>query len=171
MIDAKLCGLVLIVGASAWTGFGAAAGVRQSVRQLQELKRSLELMRCEISCHLTPICTLSGTLATSCRGELSRFYRTLQLQLEEGQNVSQAAQAAMRQCRGLRLPVQVVQGLNALFDSFGGYDSAGQLGLIELTQKQVEAAMTQLEAEKNSRCRCYEVLGICTGLALAILVA
>lgn len=163
--------MALVFCTATWTGFSAAAKVRQTLFQLRQLKLSLEVMRCEIAYRLTPIRKLSGLLAESCKGELSRFYTLLGEGLLHGDEVTKAAEAAKRRCRALCLPPEIAQSMDELFACFGSYDYSGQLRLIELTQSRVEAAEAQLASEKKSRCRCYEVLGVCTGLALVILVA
>lgn len=170
MMDWKLCGMALIFGASTWTGFQAAASVRKCCRQLQQLRLSLELMRCEISCRRTPIRQLTQLLASSCKGEVSGFYACLADGLADGKSVAEAAAQARGRCR-LCLPPEASQSLDGLFGSFGGYDAEAQLRLIELAQTKVAAALEELTREQKSRCRCYELLGACTGLSLAILAA
>lgn len=170
MIDWKIFGAALVCGASTWTGFQAAANVRKSYRQLGQLRLSLELMRCEISCRRTPARKLAGILADACKGEISRFYAGMENELLRGRSVSEAARQAGERCR-LVLPREILQGMQGLFSSFGSFDADGQLRLVELEQARVAAALDTLAREQNSRCRCYEILGACTGLSLAILVA
>ena len=170
-MNLKLIGMTLIVSAASWVGFGAAAGIRKSVRQLTQLKLCLELMRCEIECRLTPFRKLCTLLSASGRGEISRFFSILGTETDRGRSTSEAADAAFREIKTLQLPLAVRERLRELLASFGSFDVNGQLRMIELTQAQVEQALTALAAEKHSRCRCYRILGLCSGLALAILVA
>lgn len=162
--------MALIFGASVWTGFQAAASVRKAFRQLAQLRVALELMRCEISCRLTPARKLMRIVADSIRGELAGYFSRTEAALARGDSVEKAAQEAAAHT-DLRLPAEVCQSLDELFGSFGGYDAAGQLRMIELTQTRVADALQHLADEKPKRCRCYEILGLCTGLALVILVA
>ena len=127
-------------------------------------------MRCEIACRLTPLRKLTRQLADACSGELSRFYRLLGERLHRGEEIPEAARAAAKACH-LDFPKEVQHSLDELFDTFGKCDYLGQLRLIKFTQTQVAAALEQLTAEKKNRCRCYELLGVCAGFALAILVA
>lgn len=170
MIDGRIVGAALVFGASTWTGFQAAASVRKMRRQLAQLRLSLELMRCEISCRLTPARKLAGILKGACQGEISHYYANLEDGLLRGLSMQEAAQAAKKGCR-LMLPPPVAQSMDALFAGFGGYDAKAQLRQIELTQLELASAIETLEREEKSRCRCYEILGACTGLSLAILVA
>ena len=94
MEQCRLLGMALVLCASAWTGFQAAAGVRRTYRRLYQLRLSLERMRCEIACRLTPLRKLTGLLADSCSGELSRFYRLLGERLHRGEDIPEAARAA-----------------------------------------------------------------------------
>lgn len=166
----KLIGLTMVFGTSAWAGFGAAARVRSQLRQLEQLRFSLELMRTEIECRLTPLRKLSLALSEACTGEIARFFAALEQELRSGSSVAEAVSAAETACRRLLLPEPVRSALHALMDSFGEYDYAGQLRMIELTQAKVLAELQHLEVEKAHRCKCYELLGICTGLAAVILI-
>ena len=170
MIDWKPLGMALILCASSWTGFRAAAAVRRTDRELRQLRLDLERMRCEISCRLTPIGKLSAQLAQSNRGALGTFFSVLAKELHSGEAVEQAAETAFAKA-GLSLPPEVMESLRGLFASFGSYDYAGQLRQIELTQTQVAAGIALLAEQKQARCRSYELLGLCTGLCLVILVA
>ena len=169
-MDGRILGAALVFGASTWTGFRAAASVRKTGKQLAQLRLSLELMRCEIACRLTPARKLAGILKGACQGEISRFYAHLEDGLLQGLSMPDAAQAAKKSCR-LLLPPPVEQSMDALFAGFGGYDAKAQLRQIELTQLELASAIETIEREQKSRCRCYEILGACTGLSLAILVA
>ena len=84
--------------------------------------------------------------------------------------MEQAAASAFAKA-GLSLPPEVMESLRGLFAGFGSYDYAGQLRQIELTQTQVAAGIALLAEQKQARCRSYELLGLCTGLCLVILVA
>ena len=57
-----------------------------------------------------------------------------------------------------------------LLGSFGRYDLQGQLALIALTQTRIRDEQLWLDQDRRNRCRLYETLGVCTGLALMILV-
>lgn len=171
MSELKLCGMALILGTSVWTGFGAAARVRKTAAQLDQLRRSLEIMRCEIACRLTPIRKLCRMLSEACTGELSRFYARMGERLQQGDSVVNAAAEARRVCRGLLLPPQITLTMDELFSSFGSYDYEAQLRLIDLAAERTAAAQKRLEEGKRDRCRSYEILGICAGIAIVILVA
>ena len=167
-MELRLFGMALVLGASVFTGMQAAAAVKRCCSQLSQLRLALELMRCEIACRLTPMRQLSGMLKTACRGELARFFGRMEAELQKGSDVARAAESAKQLVR-LRLPKEVQQSLDELFSTFGSYDDRGQLRLIELTQSRVAGALEQLSKEQPKRCRCYEMLGLCAGLALIIL--
>ncbi len=167
----KIIGAAAIVGASSWTGFSAALWVRRRAGQLEQLKLSLELMRCEISYNHTPLAKLCGILAGSTKGEVRSLYRLLATQLEAPDAIpKQAVEKAAAELRGLALPQRSYDRLCALIDGFGLYNTAGQLRQIDLAVRTVETELEELNAQKANRCRSYEILGTCTGLALMILV-
>lgn len=167
----RIFGMVMVFSACAGLGIHAAGVVRRTVRQLTQLKLSLEMMQCEISYSLTPIGKLCGILSSACGGEVGAFYGAMEQKLKDGtRSVAEAAGAAMSETTGLRLTPLARQSLMELFGSFGKFGSEEQLKLIALTMERITAELSELSAQKQSRCRCYEALGVCAGLAMVILV-
>lgn len=167
----RILGMVMVFSACAGLGLHAAGVVRRTVRQLTQLKLSLEMMQCEISYSLTPIGKLCGILSSACSGEIAGFYAVMEQKLKDAtRSVPEAAKAAMAETAGLRLTPLARQSLMELFGSFGKFGSDEQLKLIALTQERISAELAELSAQKQSRCRCYEALGVCAGLAMVILV-
>lgn len=166
----RLIGAGILCLGSVYIGFSAADAIRKTLKDLQQLKLALEMMHCEVSFALTPLGTLCEILSNSCTGDVSRFFRRVQGKLtqsycEPKQWITQEVNGSLR-----RLPAQVRDATTELMGSFGRFGAPEQLRLIELTTQKVDAAISELEAERSQRCKCYRTLGICTGLAVAILV-
>lgn len=166
----RLIGALILCIGSSYLGFSAAGTVRRRGRLLQNLKLSLEMMRCEVSYTLTPIGKICDILAKSAEGEV----RTLYIRLAKvfsapyPEQDNWAEELVHSTLRGI--PEEPANAMIELLTSFGRFGVKEQLRLIDLTAEKVTAALEQTESEKKQRCKCYQTLGICTGLAIAILV-
>ena len=63
-----------------------------------------------------------------------------------------------------------MQALYGLSLNLGRFDLESQLAAIERTKESVTAALLALQGQKRARCRSYETIGICAGLALAVML-
>lgn len=161
--------LILCIGSSC-LGFSAAGTVRRRVKTLQSLKLSLEMMRCEVSYTLTPIGKICDILCKSTEGDVRTLYHRLAAVFSAPYPAKDdwAGELVHSTLRGI--PEETAEALTELLSSFGRFGVNEQLRLIDLTAEKVSAALAQTETEKKQRCRCYQTLGICTGLAIMILV-
>lgn len=161
--------LVLCLGSSV-VGFTASGNVRKTVKMLQDLKLSLEMMRCEISFTLTPASKICELLSCSSNGAVKTLYEKLADYYATGYHLHRVTTDCIVRQVLRNVPPEVECAMSDLAESFGRFGVQEQLRLIDMTVHKVTAALTKLDAEKKQRCRCYETLGICTGLAIAVLV-
>ena len=54
--------------------------------------------------------------------------------------------------------------------SLGKFDAAGQVSAIELAAGRLRQELQALESRRRERCRSYETIGVCAGLALAVIL-
>lgn len=161
--------IVLCLGASG-IGFSASRTVRRTVKTMQQLKLALEMMRCEISYTLTPIARICRIAASGSEGEVHILFERLAA-VFSGTYPEQDGWAKELIAATLHsVPPEVAETMAELIASFGRFGVSEQLRLIDLTLEKVQAALAQLDTDKKQRCRCYETLGICAGLAIAVLV-
>ena len=57
-----------------------------------------------------------------------------------------------------------------LFDSLGKYDTEGSVQAIDLALSRLREEAKALQSGAAARCRTYLTLGICTGLAMAVIL-
>lgn len=166
----RLIGALVICLGSSCLGFSAAGSVKRSAKTLRQLKQALEMMRCEVSYTLTPIARICEIICSSSEGEVRCLFEKLtdvySRPLPENEDWAKKLTASCLKS----IPAQPQDAMTELISSFGRFGAAEQLRLIDLTLEKLCAAAEQQEAEKQQRCRCYQSLGICTGLAVAILV-
>ena len=170
MESVKLAGACLIVGSSFWVGLWAARGLKRAERQIRDLDAALTLMENELrftSTRFGPLCSL---LAQRSRGAVSGFFSAVAADLEapDFRSVGAARRAAEK--AGLVLPPGVFFAVEGLIDGFGRYDLEGQLRQLAAARAELSRQAEQLRLQMDNRCRTYELLGLCTGLAVLILV-
>lgn len=163
----RILGAVILFCSSAYIGSSAALRIRREVRTLQQLRQSMEILRCEVSYTHTTFGKLCEILITSTTGEVRSFYAALKQRLEEGQS---SAAAQLTQKYFPFLSPAAAQTVRELFSSFGRFDAQSQLRLIDEAEQCLVQELTAVTEEKHQRAKCYRTLGICTGLAIAILV-
>ena len=71
---------------------------------------------------------------------------------------------------GLSPGQEAVQALYGLSMELGRFDLESQLAAIERAKGSITSVLLQLQAQKRARCRSYETIGICAGLALAVIL-
>lgn len=161
--------LTLCVGSSVF-GFSAAGAIKRSIKTLRQLIVSLEIMRCEVSYTLTPIAKICQIISKSCRGEVALFYEKL-MGIYSGNYPEQDNWASTLLQDTLRnIPQDALDAMTELISSFGKFGVTEQLRMIDLTAEKLNASLDKINSEKMQRCKCYETLGICTGLAIAVLI-
>lgn len=168
----KLLGAALVVGSTAAFGFGQANRIGRQRCQLRTLMGKLQDMKGEIAYRMTPLPELLCQLGREGTGPVDGFFRTFGRLLlgERPISVPAAAGKALRSTKGLALPEDAVQELLGLSLSLGRYDLDGQLSALARCLTRMERLLEELEAGRAARCRSYCTLGLCAGLALAVML-
>ena len=141
----RMIGAALVVLSSGAVGFGFARAVKLQCAQLEGLLWALDTMQSEMSARLTPLAQLFSGLSACRQKDVAAFF----------------AEA------GRALSAQPLYGLSL---NLGRFDLESQLAAIERTKASVTAALLALQGQKRARCRSYETIGICAGLALAVML-
>lgn len=168
----KLLGTVFVVAASAFVGFGFAANVRSQAQQLEALLGAMDYMKSEISCRLTPLPELFYLLSRSGGKAVGAFFGRCAALLTQnpGASLQGVFLEAMKQTPQLAFSKQTRQTLLELALQLGKFDAAGTAGALDLASARLRHELQILDAHRRERCRSYETLGICTGLALAVIL-
>lgn len=156
----------MILGASVWTGMHGAWRLRQMEGQLRELAAALGRMECEVSYTSTRFHPLCKRISDGSRGETAAFFRALAEAPLTGPGMTGEAAAAS----GLLLPEGPYRTMERLLDGFGHYDLDSQVRLIRQASEELRQESERIRGQLAGRCRTYEMLGLCTGAAVLILV-
>lgn len=165
----KWIGAVFIVSGCTGFGFSLAAEHKRRERMVFHLIRALERMECELQYMLTPLPELCRSAAEASFGVIRRVFLAYSRELEE-RTMPDAASCMQAVVSKAGIPSQTIRFLLVqLGQSLGRFDLQGQLRGLEALRRQCEAELEHLSHQRNERLRCYKTLGICAGLALAIL--
>lgn len=166
----KIIGAILVLGGAGGFGISKAMQFYRQLRQLREFLSALEILKCELNYTLLPLPKLCRITAERVRGAAAQFLAVYAALLEENTPRSRAAPQALEQTRGLALPSDAQMALLEVFSGLGRYDLDGENRLLQITAQRLNAALERCETEKRPMAKGYAALGICTGLALVILM-
>lgn len=165
----KTIGILMVILGASGTGFSMAFSVRQNVSLVQQLLSTMEVMKNEISYRRTPLPELMRLLELQCRGCAAEFFGRLATDLSQRQERSVDI-IVRRQVAAVRaFPPAVRQILLQLGSGLGQYDTEGQLRSIDLAILRLRTLLDQYRSKQQTRIKSYCTLGICGGLAIAIL--
>lgn len=167
----KGIGAVCVVLSASVMGFGFAAAVRRQAARLAALIGSLTYMKGEIQYRRTPLPELFPLLAEGAAEKgVAAFWRQCAGELARGGFGMQAVfRAAMRKA-ALELPGDAVQTMLVLGASLGQFGLEGQERALELAIERLTALLERTEQGRGARCRSYATIGVCAGLAVAVIL-
>ena len=168
----KLLGTAMILLGSGSAGFGFARTVRIQLRQLNALLAALEVMKSEIEYRLTPLPEMFSALGEGTEPVTAEFFRSCAALMQADRELPPplVLGRAMDQTPGLRWSARTRETVRNLAFSLGKFDLGGQVRAIELAQERLRAELAEAQAGSRARCRSYETIGICAGLALAVIL-
>ncbi len=165
----KVMGALLIVLGCSGVGFSMCRRFRALERSLGELCKCLKWMTWELKSRMPPLSALCRGAAELATGALSRTFARLAQEFD-AQLIPDAAscmEAALRENADLSPEVAAV--LRDVGRSLGKFSLCEQLEALEASSARAERALSELGEGRTLRLRNYRTLGICAGVALAIL--
>lgn len=167
----KLLGAALIIASAASVGIRMAHSVRTEEANLRQILRVMELMRCEIQSCLTPTKELCEMASGICRGALRDVFQATaqRIELQAEGNTGEIMEAVLIRF-GHILPISCICRLRELGNVLGAYEVQEQTQALEALSGRVSASIEELRQGRAERCRSYEVMGVCAGCALAIIL-
>ncbi len=165
----RILGAVLVACGASWCGIRTALSVRSALAALNELQTVLETMESEIRFRRLPLPELFRSCAGSCRTQLAGVFARAAEHMEQDAACS-AEYAVLTAGRPETLPKDAFSVLCILARSLGRSDLDGQLNAISLARARLGRLIEELSRGQAARCRSYCALGVCAGLAIAILL-
>lgn len=162
-------GALLIISGCGMVGFAMAAAYRKEEAALRQMLHALDRMQCELQCRLTPLpelCRQAGGEKNGCVGQtLKNLAAELERQISP--DVESCMNAAL--AYGEELPKRIQEAFRLLGTSLGRFDLEGQVRGLETVRTYCRQELDELSANRDTRLRSYQTLGLCAGAALAIL--
>ncbi len=165
----KLLGGLLIVLAAGWTGAGPVLRLRRRQQVLEALALALELLRAELRSSLAPLPELFAAVAGASDGPAAAFFHQLALDMQ-AQPLTTPLQLMRRRMPMLGLEPRESAILLELGNALGCYDLESQLRLLDAAQLRLQQAAAHCGRQMLGEGRSWGALGLCTGLALAIVL-
>ena len=169
VVGMKWIGAVLTVTSCGWLGFLAVKDFKRQESSLYQLSQILSYMAWELEYRLTPLPELCEKTAQLSKSPLGYFFIQLAQELngQAASNVADSMSVALNRTRDI--PKTTVKILELLGESLGQYDLSGQLKGLESVEKYCQQELVKLSYHREERLRSYQVLGLCAGIALAIM--
>lgn len=166
----RLLGIVLIICSCSCVGFMIAASYKKELNQLKRLISVLNLMECELAYHLTPLPELCHYASDASKGWLRDFFIALKLELEN--QVAPQVDVCVSNVLHHRkeIPHKLKKMLYLLGESLGKFDLEGQIKGISAVTDACKQQLESLQTNQAERIRSYRTLGVCAGIAIAIIL-
>ena len=163
-------GALLVVSACTGVGYGQSASHRRKEHMLSQLSGALVFMESELQYRMTPLPELFEKTGNSTGGAIGNIFSTLSEALE--QQISPDAGSCLTDVlrNNPQRPKEVQRVPRELGRTLGCFDLSGQLKGLALCRCQCTQALEYLRTNRDQRLRSYQMLGLCAGSALAILL-
>ena len=144
--------------------------MRRQQAQTLALIDALLRIRHELQYRLTPLPEIFAALGGSRNREIAEFFSRLAALLSSAQTCTVGYACRLAQTRGLSLSSAARGTILSLFDSLGRYDLEGSVQALDLALSRLREEAKALQNSAAARCRTYLTLGVCTGLAAAVIL-
>ncbi len=163
-------GAIIVIGACGCCGFSMARNYGDLEHALRQLHNAMEIMRCQMEYRLTTLPELCQILASACTGQIGKVFSDLgqELEREDAMDISLCMDETLS--RNPQLPTQCARSLRRLSRNLGQADLQLQLQGIGLEMERVKSVLDQVATERPGRVKSYRALGLCCGIALAIVL-
>ena len=168
----RMAGVVLIILSASSVGFRIARGLGKRCKLLRQLLAALTLLKQEIGMCATPLPQAFALMAVATDGPLETLFSVAAREMDRNRWASPlvAIKKGLTQTPELPEGDLATQTLLELAARLGKYDLESQLQGIDLASMRLSEELSRVERERSTRSKTYQTLGICAGLALAILL-
>ena len=164
----KFAGVAFIVLSAGSVGFQMAAMLRKKCDLLSRFLTALQLLKNEITVCGTPLPQAFALMAAANDGVLERLFDVAAKEMDKNR-WTKPYDAVSRALETIQEPL-IGDVLLPLAKSLGKYDLDAQVQGIETARLQAEQLLRETEQERKIKSGTYQTLGVCTGLAVAILL-
>ena len=168
-MNIKWLGAIMIIAGCSGAGFSIAYTYRTDQKILLNIIRAISYMENALLYNLTPLPDLCRQAGRETSGIVQDIFLNLARELDW--QIAPDAHSCMYEAlaKSHTLTPKIRRYFLQLGASLGRFDVTGQVRELEAIRNSCEKELTMLDNNLENRIRSYKTLGICTGMALAIL--
>lgn len=159
---------ILIFSSSTYIGILISKQYSNRVRELQEIKLALNVLKTKIHFTSEPLYSIFKEISISSKGNVSNLFKNISENLK-----SSSARIAWEQGidnETLAIKKQDRQALKSMGKLLGKTDLDGQISEIELTEAFLETQISDAQKEKDKNEKLYKTLGMITGVGIIVIL-
>ncbi len=166
----RLVGAAMVIAGCGGFGFRLAYEYRQEETALRGLLNALGYMEAELRCRSTPLPDVWMEAGALSRGPVQQVLVESAAAMQRGDrmNAGECISEALRSSN--KLPASAARLFLQLGSTLGCFDLEGQLQQLDGVRSACSRTLEELASQRDTRIRNYQTLGICAGVALAILL-
>jgi len=166
----KWIGAGLIIAGCGGAGFSIAARHRMEVKLLKQLIWMLQNMKNELQYRLLTLPELCRKCGRETGGVLGIVFQNLAFALDR--NSAPDVDGCMAEVLGNlpSVPPGIRAHLKRLGQILGRFDLVGQIEGLQNVLEACNESLEHLSKDQDARLRSYQILGLCSGAALVILL-
>lgn len=166
-MNVRWFGAALIVTACTGFGFAQALSFQKEEKHLRQLLELLHYLSCELEYKLTPLPQLLSDSGKRIGGTMAELFCDISSEMDAQCNAT-ASDCINSVLNQYRLSIPVLNILRNFSASLGQFDLSGQLQGLAHCKILCQQALETRKSGREERLRTYRLLGVSTGLALAI---
>ena len=165
----KWIGAILVILGCGGAGMAMASAYRTEETLLRQLGECIAWMECQLDSRGADLERLFSQAAQRCGGVVGALFA--QMSAELSARVAPDAFVCMRSAVDkIRLPEKTAAVALALGRCLGEFHLEEQLRQLSLVQAECARVLQEHTRNRDDRLRSYRILGLCAGLALAIVL-
>lgn len=166
-------GLALVVAGGSFIGLKMAWNVRTELQIMEQLSGHLQRIRGQLVYEKTPLPPLFRQCANGSNGAMADFWNNIATPLESGAmaTVYDGVVYGLNQCPKWLFSTTCENILKAVGRGLGNFQLDSQIGSLDLALTRLEKTIERYRSEQIGRVKSYCALGICGGIAVAILLS
>ena len=166
----KWMGAIFVVLGCGGFGFSIASAHRKEEKMMRQMLYALQNMEWELQYRLTSLPEICIVAGKETDGILRKIFLSLSEELSGKTEPDASACLAGVLRRYKELPAKLRKIFRHLGSVLGRYDLEGQLQGIHAVQEELSLQLKDCGRERDQRLRSYHTLGLCAGMALAIIL-
>lgn len=168
----KLIGVLFIVLSSGSVGYQISRAMKTRCRLLRNLQSSVCMLKNEIIVCATPLPQAFALMGASLNGAIGKLFSDVAHRMNKHRwiTVLAAMEEAIEADNDLKKDEKLRRELRNMAEGLGKYDKDAQASILDQTIERLGTMIEQAEQEQSIKSKTYEVLGLCAGLSLIILL-